>query len=431
MADTVLFQTDDGLSESNLARALTRSNSGNYVESGLGLTADFTNNELDVGAGMVIIQDGVDSYVVLPDARSNLALTDAATNYVFVDIDPTVDDTISYHIDTDNTAPSSTSLLIGEVDTTSDTVTELNRVPSVDAGPVSAGVDDSTPAAQSGAIRLPNGEWVAARNNADGGDVDLVRLNASDLLELGAALAGVELGDGHSISVSEDGGAERLADMSVTGTPAAGTEESYSLAVDATDLLKLYAEADGAGGIQNAALRVLADVYDSANALTVYDVATAALAAGSGGVKTGGDVYDSANAKTIYNSTTGKVEEGALPLTEGGPARSDETEVSTTSTTYAVQKTWNAVINATELNAPEKAVLHSETRGDGSGNTVYAALFIDGTKYIEATTTSGTYALLKGGADISGLTEGIHTFELQLKVSAGTGYNRLTEVWFK
>jgi len=49
----------------------------------------------------------------------------------------------------------------------------------------------------------------------------------------------------------DDAGQQVLVDLPVTATPTAGTEESYTLAIDATDILKIYAEADSSGGIQN------------------------------------------------------------------------------------------------------------------------------------------------------------------------------------
>ncbi|RKX65685.1 MAG: hypothetical protein DRP42_04365, partial [Tenericutes bacterium] len=58
----------------------------------------------------------------------------------------------------------------------------------------------------------------------------------------------VELGN---IEIEEDAGAVTLVNMSVSATPGAGTEESYSFQIDDTDILKVYAEADSAGGIQN------------------------------------------------------------------------------------------------------------------------------------------------------------------------------------
>lgn len=131
MPDTVYFESGDDITENSLATVLSRSNTGDYVETGLDLTADYANNDLDITSGMAVIQDGTQTYVVLPDSRADLALTDAAVNHVFLDYDPSVDDALAYHIDTDDTPPSSTSLKIGEVDTSASTTTPLNRAPDV------------------------------------------------------------------------------------------------------------------------------------------------------------------------------------------------------------------------------------------------------------------------------------------------------------
>lgn len=42
-----------------------------------------------------------------------------------------------------------------------------------------------------------------------------------------------------------------LADLPISATPVAGTEESYALRIDATNILKIYGEADGAGSVKN------------------------------------------------------------------------------------------------------------------------------------------------------------------------------------
>jgi hypothetical protein len=55
----------------------------------------------------------------------------------------------------------------------------------------------------------------------------------------------------NSIEIKEDAGAVTLVDMSVSGVPIQGTEESYRFDIDATPMLKLYSEADGASGITN------------------------------------------------------------------------------------------------------------------------------------------------------------------------------------
>jgi len=56
-----------------------------------------------------------------------------------------------------------------------------------------------------------------------------------------------------TFEVYADSGAVNLIDMQVSDTPAAGTEESYTFSIDSSSdaFLKIYAEADSSGGIQN------------------------------------------------------------------------------------------------------------------------------------------------------------------------------------
>lgn len=53
-----------------------------------------------------------------------------------------------------------------------------------------------------------------------------------------------------------NGGVTTAIDMDVTDTPDAGVEESYSFKVDGNIIAKVYAEADGTGGIQNEGFEV-------------------------------------------------------------------------------------------------------------------------------------------------------------------------------
>lgn len=56
-----------------------------------------------------------------------------------------------------------------------------------------------------------------------------------------------------------------LVDMTVDANATGGNEQSFTLALDGTDFLKLYAEADGSGGIQNLSLQVFQDVSFNLN----------------------------------------------------------------------------------------------------------------------------------------------------------------------
>lgn len=67
-----------------------------------------------------------------------------------------------------------------------------------------------------------------------------------------------------------------IVDAQVDGTPAQGTEQSYAFALDASTVLKIYAEADGSGGLQNVRVDVAGnDLYDGTT--QVYDASTDTL----------------------------------------------------------------------------------------------------------------------------------------------------------
>jgi|GEM_PF-5496440 len=103
------------------------------------------------------------------------------------------------------------------------------------------------------------------------------------------------LGGGRTIQVGQDSGAQTLVDMAVTSSPTAGVEQSYMLAVDGSSYLKAYAEADGAGGIQNAKLESYVDtVIAAGNDLTL----------GNDLVAAGGEV--------IWDESAGHIEQNQL-----------------------------------------------------------------------------------------------------------------------
>lgn len=65
---------------------------------------------------------------------------------------------------------------------------------------------------------------------------------------------------GQFIDYKTNPGAETLADMTVDGNATAGTEQSIATNVDATTIMKAYAESDGTGGIQNAAVQLFQEL---------------------------------------------------------------------------------------------------------------------------------------------------------------------------
>ncbi|WP_210423569.1 hypothetical protein, partial [Halorussus marinus] len=130
MADRVIFQNDDALSEQNLSQQRARENSTDYVERGLDVTADWAAGEVDVAAGHAVVKDGVNAYDVFPDARANVALADGSgVNYVWLVVDPSQQDDVSITVNTTGSAPSSASVLVAEVDAGAEAVVAKNQAP--------------------------------------------------------------------------------------------------------------------------------------------------------------------------------------------------------------------------------------------------------------------------------------------------------------
>lgn len=138
MADRVIFEGGDDLSEQYIGEALAQPNIVDYVLRGVSSSIDFGNNTVDYTQGELIIENSNNNqaYFLSADARSGLSLTDSATNHVFVEYDPTTDDAITFTINTTGTAPTDPNLKIEEIDTSADTSTEFNRSPDVTAGTV-------------------------------------------------------------------------------------------------------------------------------------------------------------------------------------------------------------------------------------------------------------------------------------------------------
>ena len=114
---------------------------GSFVDTGLSVTVDFTVPSVDISAGKAFVTDtaanaaqsaesrdqGV-SFVVEADARTGLSLTDNDINHVYLDVDLTADDSISYTINTTGTAPADPSLKVAEIDTNMEDVDDtVNR----------------------------------------------------------------------------------------------------------------------------------------------------------------------------------------------------------------------------------------------------------------------------------------------------------------
>ncbi len=110
------------------------------------------------------------------------------------------------------------------------------------SGNVGIGIGTTAPGSL---LSIANDNWVTALNNDDTGYVNMFKVNSNNQLELGTAI------NAGTFEFAPDSGFNTFADMAVTSDPAVGTVEGYSMKIDGNNILSLYSEADGSGGIQN------------------------------------------------------------------------------------------------------------------------------------------------------------------------------------
>lgn len=94
-------------------------------------------------------------------------------------------------------------------------------------------------------LGLPNNNYISAKDQAGTSFINMIKTNASNEVEVGGAL-----NMGNYIKLPADGGAVTAMDMPIISA-SAGTEESYTFRNGASNGLKMYAESNGSGGVQN------------------------------------------------------------------------------------------------------------------------------------------------------------------------------------
>jgi len=99
-----------------------------------------------------------------------------------------------------------------------------------------------------------NNKWLRQTDTA-GSYVNLFSLNASNEIDCGG-----QLNISGYIEGPTDGGAITIFDMPVTSGSADNTEMSATFKIDGTNLLKLYAQSDGAGAVDTPRIIMTADV---------------------------------------------------------------------------------------------------------------------------------------------------------------------------
>ena len=93
--------------------------------------------------------------------------------------------------------------------------------------------------------QLENDEWMTGDNFAGTDVINMFKVNTDDEIDCGGTF---RIG---SIESEVDSGAVVLYNLPVSASPAAGTEQSGSIRIDGDNILKFYAEADSAGGVEN------------------------------------------------------------------------------------------------------------------------------------------------------------------------------------
>jgi len=115
------------------------------------------------------------------------------------------------------------------------------------------------------------------------------------------------------------------------------------------------------------------------------------------------------------------------------PYAGDETELSTTSTSYTVVKEFNFTYLSSVGITPSQMIVVVEGYNNTSGKTTTVGIYIDGNLQAEISFTETSYTVKATTIDLSalGLSDGAHNLQIKMKVTGGTGYIRLTEVWMK
>jgi hypothetical protein len=108
---------------------------------------------------------------------------------------------------------------------------------------------------------------------------------------------------------------------------------------------------------------------------------------------------------------------------------SDETVLSTTSTSYTSIKQFNMVKNSALGLGWSSLKVVAECYISVSGNTATLGVYVGGTLKLEISWTETSYTLKTGTIDISDLADGKYLVDFKMKVTGGTGYFRLLEVW--
>lgn len=121
-------------------------------------------------------------------------------------------------------------------------------------------------------VEMSNDKWLKSKDYAGTGYLNILKGNEDNEVDVGTQL---NVG---SIEAEEDSGAISLFDMAVSSASADGTEMSATIKIDGNNILKIYAESDGAGGVDTFKVQLLnkavLTMQDSAGTTHTYTADT-------------------------------------------------------------------------------------------------------------------------------------------------------------
>ena len=136
-------------------------------------------------------------------------------------------------------------------------------------------LDDKAPKASpefTGDVALENDKWLKSKDYSGANFINILKVNEDNEVDVGAQM---NIG---SIEAEEDAGVISLFDMPVSSASADGTEMSATIRIDGNNILKIYAESDGAGGVDTFKVQLLnkavLTMQDSAGTTHTYTADT-------------------------------------------------------------------------------------------------------------------------------------------------------------
>ena len=121
-------------------------------------------------------------------------------------------------------------------------------------------------------VDMANDKWLKSKDYAGTGYLNILKGNEDNEVDVGTQL------NVDSIEAEEDSGAISLFNMAVSSASADGTEMSATIKIDGNNILKIYAESDGAGGADTFKVQLLnkavLTMQDSAGTTHTYTADT-------------------------------------------------------------------------------------------------------------------------------------------------------------